>query len=87
MFHGDLDGPHFPPIGQSAKAALSDGTVKERMDREAGVTRRRLERGATRYDDLVGRRNFHRGLLRNGIQSKIRVGSEFPPDTPVELDY
>jgi len=49
----------------------------------AGVGPRHLERGATRHDDLVGKWNFHRGLLRNGTQSKIRVESEVLPDTPI----
>jgi hypothetical protein len=49
---------------------------------EAGVGRRHLERGAIRHDDLVGKCNFHRGLLRSGSQSKIRVESEFR----VEID-
>ena len=67
--------------------ALSGGTVRDRCDREAGVSIGHLERGATRHDDLVGERNSHRGLLRNGRQSKIRVESDFLPDTPVARDY
>ena len=38
-----------------------------------GVPVMPLERGVSRYDDLAGKRNFHRGLLKRATDFRMRL--------------
>ena len=42
-----------------------------------GVPVTPLERGVSRHDDLAGKRNFHRGLLKRATDTGMRIESKF----------